>query len=535
MSLNVLVTAASRRVAARAGVPPRARRAARARVRSSAPTSTRCRRPCTSATGPTGCRSPATPATSTPSPRCATARTSVSSCRPSTTNCPLFGGAVARFAAHGHPGGGVARSRRRASATTSTRRAAACADAASRPPRRSCPRTLPADSAVPDVRQAARRPRQHRRLRARRTPEELDFFLDYVEDPGDPGVSRRAPSSPSTCSATSTGRPLSVVPARARRDPRRRHRPRPHGDRPDAHRPGARVRPRFRFDGPINVQCRLSHGRPIVFEINPRFSGGIPLTIAAGADFPRMLLELALGPTRRPGHRPVPARPVDDQLRVVVVPRPARMNRLLPVRHGAAHVESRLWRDVAVIVLQARMGSTRLPGQGARAARPPHAAGPLHPPPAGRATSGPSSWRRPATPADDAVAAEARAVRRARSSAGRPTTCWPLRRRGRRVRRAGYIVRATADNPAVDIDTPRRMLETVLRSRRGVRHRTGASQSAPPSRSWPADTLRRLARLTADPEDREHVTLYHQADMPRAFRTGLRAGARATCGGPTCA
>jgi carbamoyl-phosphate synthase large subunit len=36
-------------------------------------------------------------------------------------------------------------------------------------------------------------------------------------------------------------------------------------------------------------------GEPCVFEINPRFSGGIPLTIAAGADFPRYLVELALG------------------------------------------------------------------------------------------------------------------------------------------------------------------------------------------------------------------------------------------------
>jgi carbamoyl-phosphate synthase large subunit len=38
-----------------------------------------------------------------------------------------------------------------------------------------------------------------------------------------------------------------------------------------------------------------------VFEINPRFSGGIPLTIAAGADFPRMLAELALGQRVREG------------------------------------------------------------------------------------------------------------------------------------------------------------------------------------------------------------------------------------------
>ncbi len=36
-------------------------------------------------------------------------------------------------------------------------------------------------------------------------------------------------------------------------------------------------------------------GVATVFEINPRFSGGIPLTIAAGADFPRLLVELARG------------------------------------------------------------------------------------------------------------------------------------------------------------------------------------------------------------------------------------------------
>jgi carbamoyl-phosphate synthase large subunit len=51
----------------------------------------------------------------------------------------------------------------------------------------------------------------------------------------------------------------------------------------------------FPFFGPINIQCRVVAGVPTVFEINPRFSGGIPLTIAAGADFPRWLVELALG------------------------------------------------------------------------------------------------------------------------------------------------------------------------------------------------------------------------------------------------
>jgi carbamoyl-phosphate synthase large subunit len=49
------------------------------------------------------------------------------------------------------------------------------------------------------------------------------------------------------------------------------------------------------FAGAINIQCRVVNGRPVIFEINPRFSGGISLTIAAGADFPRMLVDLVSG------------------------------------------------------------------------------------------------------------------------------------------------------------------------------------------------------------------------------------------------
>jgi carbamoyl-phosphate synthase large subunit len=49
------------------------------------------------------------------------------------------------------------------------------------------------------------------------------------------------------------------------------------------------------FVGALNIQCRLREGWPAIFEINPRFSGGIPLTIAAGADFPRLLIKMALG------------------------------------------------------------------------------------------------------------------------------------------------------------------------------------------------------------------------------------------------
>jgi carbamoyl-phosphate synthase large subunit len=51
----------------------------------------------------------------------------------------------------------------------------------------------------------------------------------------------------------------------------------------------------FTCIGAVNIQCRMVDGRPVVFEINPRFSGGIPLTIESGADFPRMLIQLAAG------------------------------------------------------------------------------------------------------------------------------------------------------------------------------------------------------------------------------------------------
>jgi carbamoyl-phosphate synthase large subunit len=54
------------------------------------------------------------------------------------------------------------------------------------------------------------------------------------------------------------------------------------------------------FAGPVNIQCRLVQGRPTVFEINPRFSGGIPLTIAAGVDVPGILVALAAGAPVRP-------------------------------------------------------------------------------------------------------------------------------------------------------------------------------------------------------------------------------------------
>jgi carbamoyl-phosphate synthase large subunit len=127
-----------------------------------------------------------------------------------------------------------------------------------------------------------------------RSQRELDFFLDYVPD----AVVQRYLNGPEftidmLCGFS--GEPLSIVPrervvvragvvdrARTVRDPQLI----------ELGRACARA---LDFVGPVNIQCRVVDDRPVVFEINPRFSGGIPLTIAAGADFPRMLVSLARG------------------------------------------------------------------------------------------------------------------------------------------------------------------------------------------------------------------------------------------------
>ncbi len=129
---------------------------------------------------------------------------------------------------------------------------------------------------------------------AARTPRELDFFLEYVTDPV---VQEYLDGAEFTIDlfCDFQGRPIAVV-------PRERvviragviDRGRTVWDRAliDLAVDCARVLP---FRGAVNIQCRRVNGRPVIFEINPRFSGGIPLTIAAGADFPRMLVDLALG------------------------------------------------------------------------------------------------------------------------------------------------------------------------------------------------------------------------------------------------
>jgi spore coat polysaccharide biosynthesis protein SpsF (cytidylyltransferase family) len=73
------------------------------------------------------------------------------------------------------------------------------------------------------------------------------------------------------------------------------------------------------------------------------------------------------------------------------------------------------------------------------------------------------------------------------------------------------VVRATADNPAVDIDAPRRVLE--------LRHRTRADRVVEYGLPYgtaveavSAEALSRCAELATDPYDREHVTSFLRRD-----------------------
>lgn len=58
---------------------------------------------------------------------------------------------------------------------------------------------------------------------------------------------------------------------------------------------GVRVAEALQIRGPANIQLKWHREQGAVFEVNPRFSGGINLTMAAGADFPAWLIEMRLG------------------------------------------------------------------------------------------------------------------------------------------------------------------------------------------------------------------------------------------------
>lgn len=127
-----------------------------------------------------------------------------------------------------------------------------------------------------------------------RSARELDFFLDYVPDAV---VQEFLPGREFTIDlfCDFDGRPISAVPRERvviRAGVIDRGRTVADARLIDL---AVRTAAALPFRGAVNIQCRFVGDRPVIFEINPRFSGGIPLTIAAGADFLKMLVDVAVG------------------------------------------------------------------------------------------------------------------------------------------------------------------------------------------------------------------------------------------------
>jgi carbamoyl-phosphate synthase large subunit len=128
---------------------------------------------------------------------------------------------------------------------------------------------------------------------------ELRFFLDYVRDPI---VQEFLPGNEFTIDllADFNGNVISVVPRErmvVRSGVTDRGQTLNHSGMIQL---ALRTAEALDIRGPANIQAKLNNGAATLFEVNPRFSGGIPLTIAAGADFPAWLIEMTAGRSVRP-------------------------------------------------------------------------------------------------------------------------------------------------------------------------------------------------------------------------------------------
>jgi len=179
----------------------------------------------------------------------------------------------------------------------------------------------------------------------------------------------------------------------------------------------------------------------------------------------------------------------------------------------------------AVVVLQARMASTRLPGKvlvplGAHTLLA-HCVRRLQ-----AAAVGPVIVATTLRPDDDEVAAEAERLK-CRVVRG-PTDDVLARFMMASVAcPSRWVIRATADNPALDIGSPERLLRAVVErdADYGVEegHPFGAAVEL-----VSADTLHRVAAVAIEPYDREHVTpyVYRHPDQFRIVRIAVPAELR---------
>lgn len=123
---------------------------------------------------------------------------------------------------------------------------------------------------------------------------ELDFFLDYVPDPVvQRFLSGREYTIDVLCDFD--GKIISIVPRERmviRSGVCDRGRTFKNANMMAL---AARAVEALRLVGPANLQCKMDGDDITFFEVNPRFSGAIQLTVSAGADFPRLIVEMLLG------------------------------------------------------------------------------------------------------------------------------------------------------------------------------------------------------------------------------------------------
>ncbi len=132
-----------------------------------------------------------------------------------------------------------------------------------------------------------------------RTADQLRFFLDYVPDPVVQEY-LEGPEYTIDLFCDLEGQPISAVPRERiviRSGVTDRGRTVGSAALVDL---AVRCAAVLQFRGAVNVQCRVVEGTPVIFEINPRFSGGIQLTIAAGADFAEWTIRAARGESLTP-------------------------------------------------------------------------------------------------------------------------------------------------------------------------------------------------------------------------------------------
>jgi carbamoyl-phosphate synthase large subunit len=127
-----------------------------------------------------------------------------------------------------------------------------------------------------------------------RNRKELDFFLDYIENPV---VQKFLPGDEYTVDvlADFEGNIISVVPRQRlviRAGVSDRGRTFKNRELIEI---SINIAKALEIVGPANLQCKIDGGKITFFEINPRFSGAIQLTIRSGADFPRMIVQMLNG------------------------------------------------------------------------------------------------------------------------------------------------------------------------------------------------------------------------------------------------